>query len=44
MSKKIPCGGFELGDGLEVRDGKLELAEGGGGIYFVTLTKETINN
>ena len=44
MSKKIqkiPCGGFELGDGLEVKDGKLGLAEGaGGGIYIVTLTKD----
>lgn len=40
MSKKIPCGGFELGDGLEVKDGKLGLAEGGGGIYVVTLTKD----
>ena len=40
MSKKIPCGGFELGDGLEVKDGKLGLAEGGGGNYVVTLTKD----
>ena len=30
MSKKIPCGGFELGDSLVVKDGKLDLAEGGG--------------
>lgn len=40
MSKKIPCGGFELGDGLVVKDGKLDLAEGGGGICVVTLTKD----
>ena len=41
MSNKIPCGGFELGDGLEVKDGKLGLAEGaGGGSYVVTLTKD----
>lgn len=32
MSKKIPCGGFELDDSLEVRDGKLGLAGGTGGI------------
>ena len=32
MSKKIPCGGFELDDTLEVREGKLGLASGTGGI------------
>lgn len=32
MSKKIPCGGFELDDTLEVREGKLGLAGGTGGI------------
>lgn len=26
MSKKIPCGGFELGESLEVKDGKLGIA------------------
>lgn len=28
MSNKIPCGGFELGDSLEVKDGKLGIAPG----------------
>lgn len=32
MSKKIPCGGFELGESLEVKDGKLDLVEGAGGV------------
>ena len=33
MSKNVvPCGGFELGDSLEIKDGKLDLADGAGGV------------
>ena len=28
---KVPCGGFELGESLIMKDGKLDLAEGAGG-------------
>ena len=32
MSKNVvPCGGFELGDSLEIKDGKLDLVDGAGG-------------
>ena len=41
MSKNVvPCGGFELGDSLEIKDGKLDLAGGvggGGGVLVVTI-------
>ena len=28
---KVPCGGFELGESLIMKDGKLDLVEGAGG-------------
>ena len=31
MSNKVPCGGFELGESLIMKDGKLDLVEGAGG-------------
>ena len=44
MSKKIPCGGFELGDGLEVKDGKLDLAVEGGSITVDNELSDTSEN
>ena len=44
MSKNIvPCGGFELGDSLEIKDGKLDLVDGaggGGGVLVVTILED----
>lgn len=39
MSNKIPCGGFEFDDSLEIRDGKLSAKSASGGLV-VTLTKD----
>lgn len=43
MSKKIPCGGFELDDTLEVREGKLGLAGGTGGIRTAIIKSSLYN-
>ena len=43
MSNKIPCGGFELDDSLEVRDGKLGLAGGTGGIRTAIIKSSLYN-
>ena len=41
---KIPCGGFELGDGLEVKDGKLDLVGGAGGVTVDSELSDTSEN
>ena len=41
---KIPCGGFELGESLIMKDGKLDLAEGGGSITVDSELSDTSEN
>lgn len=41
--QKIPCGGFELGGGLEVKDGKLDLAEDALAIPTLHITVTSLN-
>ena len=42
--QKIPCGSFELGDSLEVKDGKLDLAEGAGSVTVDSELSDTSEN
>lgn len=45
MSKNIvPCGGFELGESLVINDGKLDLAEGAGGVTVDSELSDTSEN
>lgn len=41
---KIPCGGFELGESLIMKDGKLDLADGGGSIAVDSELSATSTN
>lgn len=43
-NKKVPCGGFELGDSLVIKDGKLDLVEGGGSITVDSELSDTSEN
>ena len=37
---KVPCGGFELGESLIMKDGKLDLVEGVGGAFVVDIVTD----
>ena len=43
-NKKVPCGGFELGDSLVINDGKLDLVKGGGSITVDSELSNTSEN